>query len=209
MTGIQNAAPAAPGDAPPRSYRLIVPSDWYRIDLDPGRSPTAVRALADRQFRGIDNQPALRRDLITLLDRQCDQARTVGGLELYIATTTIGPMPLAASLLVTLLPAPIHDPIATAALDPTDWRDDLRADGHHADLVDLPAGTAVRTRRRTMPTTDDPLGNTLPTTNLDLRIPVPQSAAYLLLSFATPLDPLADALVDLFDSVATSLRWTP
>jgi hypothetical protein len=45
-------------------------------------------------------------------------------------------------------------------------------------------------------------------TSLDLHVPVPDSSAWLLLSFSTPLAPLADALVGMFDAVAGTLRWT-
>lgn len=44
---------------------------------------------------------------------------------------------------------------------------------------------------------------------LDIHVAVPESGAYLILSFSTPLDQLADAMVDLFDSIANTLRWIP
>ena len=40
----------------------------------------------------------------------------------------------------------------------------------------------------------------------DLR-PRPGSGMYLVLAFATNLDPLADGLVDLFDAIARTLQW--
>jgi hypothetical protein len=44
-------------------------------------------------------------------------------------------------------------------------------------------------------------------TILDVYVPVPESGAYLVLSFSTPLDALADAMIGLFDSIASTLRW--
>jgi len=38
-------------------------------------------------------------------------------------------------------------------------------------------------------------------------LPVPGGAQLLLLSFSTVVDPIADAMVALFDSMAGSLRW--
>jgi len=35
------------------------------------------------------------------------------------------------------------------------------------------------------------------------------SVMSLLLSFSTPLAPLADALVGMFDAIAATLRWIP
>jgi hypothetical protein len=63
--------------------------------------------------------------------------------------------------------------------------------------AELRSGRAVRVRRF------DP-----PITTLDLHIPVPGGSAWLLPSFSTPLVPLADALVGLFDAIAGTLRWT-
>ena len=62
-------------------------------------------------------------------------------------------------------------------------------------MAEYPAGQAVRVRRRAK------------VTSLDIHFPVPDSGAYLMLSFATPLDELADAMVGLFDSIASTLRW--
>jgi DNA gyrase inhibitor GyrI len=73
----------------------------------------------------------------------------------------------------------------------------LAADGGQVTLTELPAGLAVRVRRRTEATTQD------------IHVTVPESGAYLILSFSTPLDQLADAMVDLFDSIAGTLRWIP
>lgn len=64
-------------------------------------------------------------------------------------------------------------------------------------LTDMAAGRAVRVRRLSEVTT------------LDVHVPVPDSGAYLMLSFSTPLTALADAMVGLFDSIARTLRWVP
>lgn len=204
MTAPPSRQPHADGGGPPRTYRLLVPEGWFRVDLDPDRAPGAVRALAARQFPGGDQLAQLRREFVDLLDRQCAQAQSIGGIEMYVATNSVGPLPLAASLVIVLLPEP---PPGTPPLGPTEWRDELRADGHDADLVDLPAGTGVRTQTRTPPEPDDPLGRTLPTTGVEIRVPVPGSGAWLLMSFSTPVEPLADAFVALFDAVAGSLAW--
>lgn len=47
----------------------------------------------------------------------------------------------------------------------------------------------------------------LAVTRLQVYIPVPNTAELLLLSFSTPIDPIADAMVTLFDAIAASLRW--
>jgi hypothetical protein len=46
----------------PSDYRLILPEGWFRIDLEPGTRERAVAALAERQFRGVDNVPQLKEE---------------------------------------------------------------------------------------------------------------------------------------------------
>jgi hypothetical protein len=46
-----------------------------------------------------------------------------------------------------------------------------------------------------------------PVTMVDYLMPVPRKKGLLTLAFATPLEPLADPLVLLFDAIAESLRW--
>jgi hypothetical protein len=69
--------------------------------------------------------------------------------------------------------------------------------GGQVTLADLPVGRAIRVCRRAEAVI------------LDLHVPVPDSGAYLILSFSTPLNVLADAMIILFDSIASTLRWIP
>jgi hypothetical protein len=69
--------------------------------------------------------------------------------------------------------------------------------GGQVTLTDLPAGPAIRVCMRAE------------AVRLDLHVPVPDSSAYLILSFSTPLNVLAGAMIILFDSIASTLRWIP
>jgi hypothetical protein len=42
---------------------------------------------------------------------------------------------------------------------------------------------------------------------VDYYLPIPHSQAFLLLSFSTPLEAIAEAMVGLFDAVAASFTW--
>ncbi|WP_328770984.1 hypothetical protein [Streptomyces sp. NBC_00286] len=44
--------------------------------------------------------------------------------------------------------------------------------------------------------------------SVEYHVPVPGTAAFLLLTFSTPLEPVADAMADLFDAITGSLTWT-
>jgi hypothetical protein len=184
----------------PGDYRLIVPEDWFRIDLEPGTREPAIVRLVDRQFRGTDNIPRLKRQAREQFLHTAQNAYLNGGIELYISLQRAAGFPLSASLVVTLTP-PHEDDRVTVTLERL--AETLANDGE-VTFADLPAGKAVRVRRDPPGRQEQP-----PITNLDIYVPVPESSAYLMLSFSTPLGPLADAMAGLFDSIAATLRWIP
>lgn len=194
-----------PADSP-SDYQLLLPDGWFRIDLDPERRAGAVDALVERQFKGIDDAPILKQQVREELRGRALEAFRNGGIELYMSLQTAGPLTVPASLLVTLVPeegpgVPVDELAGYLAErgGPAEYE---------VTVEELPAGQSVRTRARTVPAADDPSGNTLPVTSVDYHVPVPGSGAYLMLSFSTPLDPIADAMADLFDAVALSLKWS-
>jgi hypothetical protein len=194
----------APAATRPADYRIALPDGWFRIDVRPGRRKRAVQALLNRQFRGIGNAPDLRRQLQDQLMAMAQTAYAGGGIEIYLCQQDILGVPIPASLVISLTPPPPDGRTVT----PQQLAATLAGD-REVSLTALPAGTAVRTRRRTVPPQDDPSGNILPVTNLDLYVPVPASGSYLVLAFSTNLDPLAASMVSLFDAIAGTLEWLP
>lgn len=189
----QEGLPSAPA-----WYRLLVPEGWWAIDLDPARAEANVTALVDRQWRGIDDAPHLKAEARASLLRQAEDAADAGGLQLYLSVGTLGGIPLSASLLVSAVPLASADELAELA--------ELgRTRGRDVTQVDLPAGPGLRTLWRQPPGDDDPSG--LVTTCLDVHLTVPGAPLVLVLQFRTPMEPLADALVEVFDAVAGTLRW--
>ncbi|EPJ41318.1 hypothetical protein STAFG_1608 [Streptomyces afghaniensis 772] len=69
------------------------------------------------------------------------------------------------------------------------------------------AGGAVREFRSEAADPQTQFGNKLPTTTVKFYVPVPATEEWLILSFSTPLDPLARQMVGLFDAVADTLHW--
>ena len=74
--------------------------------------------------------------------------------------------------------------------------DDLSASGGDASLVKIAGRPAVRHRH-----VDPPL------TMLEYMMALPGKPGLLTFSYSTPVEPLADALVVMFDAVMESLRW--
>ncbi|MBV9025370.1 MAG: hypothetical protein JO362_16610 [Streptomycetaceae bacterium] len=189
----------------PTDYRLLLPDGWFRIDLSPERRERSVDALVKRQFNGVDDAPHLKRQARDELLGRAIKAYDNGGLELYLSLQQAGPMTIPASLLITFVPPQHPEGVPPEAL--MKYLTGNGPAGRHITVEELQSGHAVRVRARTVPAADDPTGNTLPTTSVDYHLPIPHSSAYLLLSFSTPLDPIADAMAGLFDAIAASLTW--
>lgn len=189
--------------SPPSDYKLVVPHGWFQISLDPDERDRSIIALADRQFDGADNAPHIKQRFMRDLQKKAKEARKVGGLELYLSTLMVGPLPLASSLLVSIPPnkwpgTPTAHDVASS----------LRQRGRDTKVVELTAaGEAVREHKVEAPRPDDQLGNTLSTTTVTYHVPIPASDHWLMLVFSTPLEPLAPKMVELFDAVAETLHW--
>ncbi len=202
VTGTAGRAPGTgevPGTGEALGYRVVVPDEWFTVDLDPVDRLRSVAALVKRQFRGAENVPHLKAQARRELGARARAAYQAGGLELYVSLQEAAGIPLAASLVTFLIPAPGDGSTTTAA----GLAQARRADGHEVGVVDLPAGTAVRELRRALPGGE----HAEPATTLAVFVPVPGSGTWLLLSFSTPLAPLAPALTRLFDAICTTLRW--
>ncbi|MGY4982896.1 hypothetical protein ACWCYL_38110 [Streptomyces sp. 900105755] len=188
--------PADGGLVPPTDYGLVVPDGWFRIPLEPDGWKGPVKALAERVFDGQDDAVLLKREFSRALLARAEEGYENGGVELYISTTSIGPVPLSSSLLVTVVPPD------------QGFRLDAQGRSQQITAVELPfAGPATMRRTRTIPEAGDPSGSQLPVTVVDYAVGVPGTEAVLLLTFSTPLDMFADAMVELFEAVAKSLHW--
>ena len=182
--------PAPPGLPPgvPRDYAITVPDTWVLIPLQPGLRENAIGALIRRQFAGTTGaagvQAALRRHLTDLTEA----AWQTGGIEFYLSLMTAGPLPVQASLLVTLIPPPPTGPLPVEAVAL-----DAKKRNRSVSFMQAPAGTGVRTQGSA--------------TDISFYFSVPGSGAWLLLAFSGPGGPLAAVMPDLFDAIAATLRW--
>lgn len=196
--------------SPPSDYNILVPDGWFQISLNPEERDRSIIALVDLQFRGIDNAPRLKQELMLDLQKKAKNAYGIGGTELYLSLLTVGPVPLASSLLISV-PTTDDWPVCS---DPEELAEHLAGRGAFGRDAELDvrrleaAGSAVRIRRREAPDPETQMGNTLPTTTLAYYVPIPATKRWLMLNFSTPVDPLADRMVDLFDTVAGTLHWT-
>ncbi len=180
-------------------FGLITPEDWYRIPLLPvERREASVSALIKKQFAGVDDQPVLRRQAEEQLLGAAEAGAEQGGVVLYLSFLEAAGIPLSASLLISR----VH-----RRFDSLDAVSALRGKGEAA-LVRLPdAGRAARRRRSEKTRESRRLGSEFEDTIVEYFVPVPDQDEVLMLTFSTPLEPIADAMAELFDAVAGTLRW--
>src|ERR1035437_1213349 len=84
----------------------VVAGGWFAVDLDPGRRQRAVVALVERQFAGVDNAPHLKAQARQELLAKAGAAHEAGGLEMFLSLQQVAGIPLAASLVIFLVPPP-------------------------------------------------------------------------------------------------------
>ena len=213
--------PERVSDARPGGYRLVTPKDWVRIPLEPQPRGRAVRALVDRQFAGQDHLPHLRRGAIEELETQAAAAYESGGVEMYVSMMVLGPVPVATSLVVSLVPGlgRVLDDVELRALaeelavPPAD--DDGQRRVESSEVRTLPGvGPAIRSgSTTTVPAGPEPVEgfatDAFDSFGIDWYVPVPQGTGeMLLLSYSSPMMPLREALEELCDTVTATLVWT-
>ncbi|MFD3732773.1 hypothetical protein [Streptomyces sp. NPDC058632] len=175
----------------PTDYRLLVPREWFRIDLMQDRWRGQLKTFVEQQAEGRHVSAELTRNVWTTLRNTAEAGRARGAMEFFLLTTSRdGGLP--ASLLVSLVPLgeTPADPQKFAA-----WLEVRVPEGtspQQVSVVDLPAGTAVRV---------------VGPTTLNVHVLVPGGAGYLTLSFSAPLTGMSGPMGRLCDAIACSLRW--
>jgi hypothetical protein len=189
----------------PVGWSVLLPPGWWHVPLDENRG-RSVKALLDHQLASLprDRVASLRRELEGELGRLVERAVANGAVEMYLNVDLMRGLPVAASCLATVVPVGFGTALSAAELAA------LMGDrpGDEVGVLEVAGAPAARVRRRE-PVVDEHGMSTgeLPVTRLNVYVPVPNAEQMLLLAFSTAVDPIADAMVTLFDAIAGSLRW--
>ncbi|WP_253916943.1 hypothetical protein [Streptomyces sp. MNP-20] len=177
-------------DVPPEDYRLLVPRDWFRIDLTLDRWRPQLKTFADRQAarRGLSAQAA--RGLWATLRNTAESGAAQGAIELFLRSEISDTGATPATLLVSLLP--MSGALYATPQDLARSVAERRGAGTEVTVARLPAGETVRVTTAT---------------TLDLYVNMPGKAGYLLLAFSVPLSGVESSLGGLCEAIASSLRW--
>jgi hypothetical protein len=189
-TASPGSRPDADPSAPPRDFLLMLPPGWVRIPID-GREGARATALATAKVSSLPEpqRSAVRERLVQLIKVGLRQARQAGGVDVLMSLTEWDGTPIAASCLVSYVDQGTPVPLDMLA-------DDLSAAGGNASLVEIAGRPAVRHLHA------DP-----PITRLDYMMTMRGKPGLLTFAFSTPMEPLAESLVVLFDAMMETLRW--
>ncbi|GAA2237692.1 hypothetical protein [Streptomyces indiaensis] len=199
--------------AAPVGYNLVPPPGWDMIPLREGTNE-AIKRIVDRS---VDELPAdiprddlskARMELIKRLKRVARQARETRAMDLHLPVARVDGAALPASFIVS---EPITAP--TVGLNSGLILSSLRPDASQSEEVTIDGATGFRVDGTAQPDTDRDVEFSSRRVEYLLQIPNSAPRAWLTISFSTVADgrpdsEMADLLVDLFDAVMTTFRWS-
>jgi len=210
---------AAPGSRT-TGYSLVLPPGWRQLVLDE-HAGDAVREVVRNAFADVpadlppDTVASLRRRLEGHLLSAVAAARADGGTELYLPTRRMGELIVPASVVVGSLdlsgavPADrAHDDVVAPVL--ARWL----ATDDRARAVELDGAPALRRDRTVAARPGEQLGVDASSRQAEYVVAVPGQPGRWLTICCTVLEiadapELTDLLVELFDAVMTTFRWSP
>jgi len=222
------ADPVAEPASPPTGYGFLLPEDWVQIPLRRGDAEDAVRSLVTSAFARVpadvprDKLTPLRLELERRLRAAVAEARRAKALEMYLPVKLAGEVNLGASFTVSNAHLPARsgpDGAPSEVSDPAEIAVQLlSADGTaSASEMDLSSGEVDRAlairRERVVPAAPE-RGAELASRRVEYLVAVPgDPGQWLVAAFSTigagnPRDDLADAMVEWFDALMTTFRWS-
>lgn len=193
-------------------YQLVLPPGWIRIPLREDPEPI-VDAILDRSFSNLpaDRFGPLRAELAKRILAQIALARDNEGIDLYVPVERMHGQTIAASFVVGLMS--FHSAEVPEAEDVLAH---YAAQSDGAELMDLGGAAAVRTERVVAadPAAGPDAVESVGSRRVDYVTAIPETRdAFLSVSFSTPGDgtpdgEVAQVLVELFDAVMSTFRWT-
>ena len=209
--------------APISGYTLVLPGGWRRLPVQHGTRP-AIRGVVDEVLRRLskgvsrDKLTRYRIELERRLSDMATQARSAGGVDLYLPIEDSHGVTITASFVVSqvTLPAPpAADPPAelpdAEQVDTAQFVSYLTsADGDAAPVVIAGAAAA---RKESVAAADPAQQVPYGSRRVDYMLPVPgESRGMLIVAFSTigdgdPEGQFAKLLVELFDAIMTTFRW--
>lgn len=216
MSHPENSADSAESEESvriPSGINLVPPPGWDTIPLRSG-TREAIQRIVRKSVSQLpvgfpkDDVPKARLRLTKELKQAVRQARNSHGLTLYLPVERMHGMLIPASFVAS---EPLEAPAGN--VEPEAVLIDLARDAEDASVLELDGTAAVRTLRKLPADPDN--GVEVPSWRVQYTVPIPHSvpAQWLTFSFSTLTTPgldieFTETLVELFDAVMTTFRWS-
>jgi hypothetical protein len=203
-------ATTAPGDI--TGFVLSVPDSWFEVDLHPDTRNASIQTLVNERLSEIPELFEHRATIARALRSAARSAFAAGAVYCGTMVQGLDSMVITATVTVTMVEAPddkngveaIAQQLTTVARSGPDqtWRDVV-----YAELPEV--GRVPRTQGVedvTMPEGSGWIRTVLMQTFVPL--PGPRSTRVAVITCSSPILPLVDELLDLFDAVTSTFRFT-
>jgi len=205
-------------------YALVLPPGWRRIPVRQNTRP-AIRGVVDevvnRASSGVsrDSLTPFRIDLERRLSDLAKQARSAGGVDLYLPIEYAHGVTITASFVVSqvTLPDPPPDVAGPGESAAAGEPDTAQFVGYltsaEGDAAPVEVAGAAAARKESVAAADPAQQVPYGSRRVDYMIPVPgQSRGMVIVAFSTigdgdPEGDFAKLLVELFDAIMMTFRW--
>ncbi|HLH59620.1 MAG TPA: hypothetical protein VKV33_10770 [Streptosporangiaceae bacterium] len=210
LTGPDQRAPS-PAEHPPAGYTLVLPPGWEQIPVRAG-TDEAISAILEDKFRNLpkklprDKLAPYRAEVEGRLRKLAADARRNGAVDLYMPVEFRRGTPIAASFIVAEGSAGTAGTVSAGQLVT------FLAGEAGGGVVTVDGSTGVRSEQVSPP--DPGQDIEFGSRRVDYVLPVPaQDDRWLVFGFSAlgagdPDDGYAKLLVQLFDAIMSTFRWT-
>lgn len=196
-------------------YNLVPPPGWDRIPLQDGETNETIRRIVERAVEELpaglprDDISKARMELFKQLRKAAKQAAKNHGLALYLPVERIHGMHIPASFVVS-------EPVGGAGMGDVPSDEVLRhlaAGRGAAEPVEVDGSEGTRVERIAPAPPDEELSYASRRVEYVLPVPGALPTRWVTVTFSTigaghPEGELSDVLVDVFDAVMTTFRWS-
>lgn len=202
-------------DSPvPVGFNLVLPPGWDKIDLHEESMNDSILTVVDRSINQLpedlpkDDVSKVRMELFKQLRKAARKAAKANGLILYLPVERVRNTVLPASFVVSE-----SIPFTGAGIDAGQVLGMLAAESESSEVVDVDGSPGTRMERIVPPPDNSEM--TLASRRVEYVLPLPGSTSprWLAVTFSTvgdgnPRSEYSSALVDLFDAVMMTFRWS-
>lgn len=197
---------------------LATPANWIHLDLSANAMASARRLVDDMVAGEKQVDEKLKLQFIGQLQSTVRRAREQGGVFVAFWSLGLGDLSIGASVIAAVavlgpdLPVDgtgqvaLEDAVAAVSADLAagEGSDGVTIVG--STVVELPAGEAVRVHKRQVA---EAMAGRYESEVIQYFVRVPHERRLVVLTFSSPNLDLAEAMVELFDAMALTLRWKP